>query len=176
MTWVPPVSPWPWLIGAAVVAILLGVAIRTRAWRAVWIGALSVLAIAEATSLVGLWMFSTAGLSSRLFAGIYNFAGFVIAAVALVTVVRRSRQESAPLVLVTGLIAFLGTGLPGFDDLARSQLPTVIPVTLARVIVTGALGIGLGLIVGAAQYLRVSPPSSLTPEGSAERGEVGAHE
>jgi hypothetical protein len=175
VTWVPPVSPWPWLIGAAVVAIGLALATRTRAWRAVWIGALGVIAVGEAVALIGAWWFSTAGLSSRALAGIYNFVGCVIAIAALTTVLRRSRQEAAPIVLIAGLIVFLGTGLPGFDDLSRSQLPTDIPVLLARLIVAGALGLGFGLVIAAAQYLRLAPTSPAS-QGGAQGGEVGAHE
>lgn len=160
ITWVPPLSPWPWILGAVVAAIAVGVLSRTRAWRATWLVALGVLVCGEAALLFGSWLFSSAAAVSRGLAVVYNFAGCVLAVVAFVASLRRTRHQVAPLALITGLVVFLGTGIPGFDELTRSQLPTALPFSLARAAVAGALGLGLGLVAGGAQFLRAPRPTS----------------
>lgn len=152
--WIPPTSPWPWIIAAAVIAIGIALASRLRIARGIWIGSLAVTALTEIAIVVGSVRYAETSAIQRISAGAYNIAGACLAVLACIAVLRKQVRAVAPLVLITGLVVFLGTGIPGFKELSASQLPTIVPTTTTRALITLAIGLGLGLTVGAAQLLR----------------------
>ncbi|MFZ4516361.1 MAG: hypothetical protein ACOYN3_08635 [Acidimicrobiia bacterium] len=161
ISWVPPSSPWPWILLAIVLALALAGCARLVIGRLTWIGALAMSIATELVVTFGAYTFSVAPLMSRLFANIYNIAGVLVAAVALFATLRRDKRAVAPLVLIAGLVLALGTGLPGFGELTASQLPTTLPTPLARCAIALAIGLGIGLAAAAAQFLR--PEGTSTP-------------
>ena len=163
IAWEPSSSAWPWVIGALVLAAAIAVLSRLTVWRAVWLIALVGIAIGALVIVSGAWQFSTAGLAKQFFANVYNLAALTLAVVAAWFVVRKERRDVAPLVLLAGLVALFGTGLPGFDDLSAPFIPTSFPVVVARAAVATAIGLGLGLTIGAAMYLKVTGPARRHP-------------
>jgi hypothetical protein len=159
VVWDPPSAPWVWLLCALALAAVVAIASRTRAWRAVWMGACVLTAALLMAFAVGAWQFSALDPLRRSIALVYTIAGIVISVFSVLWLARRAQVASAPLVLVTGVVLVFGTGLPGFGDLSASHLPTTLPYPLARAITSVVLGVGVGLIAGGAMFLRPSGTS-----------------
>jgi hypothetical protein len=156
VVWVPGPSPWPWLLGALAVAGLVVASSRTRWWPHVLMVALALLLAAETAHVVGVWDASTGSEMHRAGGSIYSLAGWVIGVVAIVWLARRDPFEATPVVLIAGLFLVITGGLAEITTLTRSQLPTSLPATTARVTVAGALGLGVGVVAAAA--FRLTPP------------------
>jgi hypothetical protein len=161
--WVPGPSPWPWVLGAVGLAVLVALLCRTRLWVTVMELALLVLVVSEAVHVVGAWQASTASVGSRLLASIYSFGGIVVSGLAFVWLRRKDPWAATPAVLVAGLFVFVAGGLADITTLTRSQVPTTLPVGVSRLTVMIALGLGAGLVVAAAGRLR-APPRPAPPE------------
>jgi hypothetical protein len=161
--WVPGPSPWPWILGAVGLALLVGLLCRTKAWVAVMEISVLVLIVSESVHVVGAWQATTAAVGSRALASIYSLGGIVVCVLAFVWLRRRDPWAATPAVLVAGLFVFVAGGLADLTALTRSQLPTSLPSDLGRLTVTIALGLGAGLVAGAAGRLR-APPTPAEPE------------
>jgi hypothetical protein len=155
--WVPGQSPWPWVIGAAVLAIGVVALARTRVWAAVMEITLVVLIVSETVHVVGAWQAANASVGSRALASIYSIGGIIVCGLALWWLRRRDPWAATPAVLIAGLFVFVAGGLADVTTLTRSQLPTTLPDGVARLTVTIALGLGLGLVIAAAFRLRPPP-------------------
>jgi hypothetical protein len=175
LVWVPGPSPWGWLLvaltaGAAVVALS-----RTRWWRSVLAGALGVVIVSESAHVVASWSATTASLAGKLGASVYSIGGIALAVIALIWIVVRPPFNAIPAVLFAGLIIAVAGGLGDLTTLTRSQLPTELPATVARLEVALALGLGAGLAVAAALRLRPpSAPAAAEHEPSPDRSTVQA--
>lgn len=155
VVWVPGPSPWPWLAGAAGIVIALVALSRTRFWPRVFAGSLVVLIAFAIAHVVGAWSATSSATSTQLAASVYSIAGIVVGAGALVWIVRaRDPYDATPLTLVSALFLAVAGGLADLTTLTRSQLPTTLPPTIARVAVVVALGLGTGLAAGAALRIR----------------------
>jgi hypothetical protein len=161
--WVPGPSPWPWVLGAVGLAVAIALLCRTRLWVTVMELSLLVLVVSESVHVVGAWQATTASLGSRALASIYSLGGIVVSALAFVWLRRKDPWAATPAVLVAGLFVFVAGGLADITTLTRSQLPTTLPVDLSRLTVMIALGLGAGLVIGAAGRLR-APPKAAPPE------------
>jgi hypothetical protein len=157
-TYVPPGSPWPWVVGAVVLAVGVVLLCRTKRWSAVMQAALVILVVSETIHVVGAWQASTDSIGSRLLASIYSIGGIAVCVLALWWLRRRDAWAGAPAVLIAGLFVFVAGGLADFTTLTRSQVPTTLPAGIARLTVTIALGLGLGLVIAAGSRLRAPPP------------------
>lgn len=157
--WIPGPSLWPWLLLALGLALLVGGLCLLPAWRWVTGVGLVVLVAAEAAHVVGLWGATTDSVPGRLVAVIYSLGAIIIALIALVRLVRRAPWDAAPVVLIAGIFLLVSGGLVGLTALTRSQIPTTLSPALARLSVALSLGIGAGLVFGAARHLR--PPEEL---------------
>lgn len=166
-TWIPPPSPWPWVLGAVALAAIVIALGRTRAWARVVTAALAVLLVSEAIHIVGGWGATTSSLLAKLGAGVYSIAGLVIGVVALIWLVRRDPRDATPIVLIAALFLFIAGGLADVTSLTRSQLPTTLAPWLARLTVITALGLGFGLMVTAA--LRLRPTARRAPDRTLRR-------
>jgi hypothetical protein len=156
--WVPGPSPWPWILGAVGLTILVVAVCRTRAWVLVMQISLAVLIVSETIHVVGAWQATDASVASRALASIYSIGGIIVCSLALWWLRRKDPWAATPIVLIAGLFLLIAGGLADVTTLTRSQLPTQLPDGFARLTVMTALGLGLGLIIAAASRLR-APPS-----------------
>jgi hypothetical protein len=152
--WIPGPSPWPWVLGAVVLAAAVIALCRTRRWVAVMQWALALLIVSETIHIVGAWQATTASIGSRAVASIYSVGGVIVCVLALVWMRRRDPWAATPAVLIAGLFVLVAGGLADVTALARSQIPTTLPDAVARLTVTIALGVGTGLVVAAGMRLR----------------------
>lgn len=158
LVYVPPPSVWPFVaiaLGLAAVVVALS---RTRMWRVAITTALAVVVAAEVAHVVGLWGATTASAGTQLAQSAYSLAGIALGALALVWIARRGADAAMPLVLVASIFLFFAGGLADVSTIGHSEIPTTLPTTLARLLVTFDLGLGAGLAVAAA--LRLRPTAS----------------
>jgi hypothetical protein len=167
LVYVPPPSPWPWVIGAVMLAALVVVLSRTRAWRTVFVVTLTLLTLTEIAHVVGLWDASTASFGTKLGESAYSLAGIALGLLALGWIWRKGAESAVPLVLVATIFLFVAGGLADVTSFGNSQLPSTFSAGVARALVMLALGLGGGLAVAAA--LRLRPSSSATPPARRER-------
>jgi hypothetical protein len=160
IVYVPPPSPWPWALGAMLLAALVFVLARTRAWRTVFVVVLAVLTVTEVVHVVGLWDASTATFGTKLAESAYSFAGIALALLALGWMWRKGVDAAVPLVLVASIFLFVAGGLADVTALGNSQIPSTLSAAVARLLVTLTLGLGAGLAVAAAVRLRPAPASA----------------
>jgi hypothetical protein len=160
LLYVPPPSPWPWVAGAVLLAVLVVVLSRTRAWRTVFVVALAALTLTEVIHVVGLWDASTASFGTKLGESAYSLAGIALGLLGLGWIWRKGAESAVPLVLVATIFLFVAGGLADVTSLGNSQIPSTFSAGFARLLVMLTLGLGAGLAVAAALRLR---PSSATP-------------
>jgi len=158
IVWVPPPSPWPWVIAALVIAAIVFALSRTRVYRTVFAVVLVVLTAVELAHVIGLWGASSASGVTKLVQSAYSIGGILLGVLALVWMRRRGTEAAIPLVLVATIFLFVAGGLADLTSLGASQLPTTFPNWLARLLVTTMLGLGAGLAAAAAFRLRPQPP------------------
>jgi hypothetical protein len=165
IVWVPPPSPWPWLLASAALAAGVVAASRARRWR-LPVAAAVVLAIgAVSAHVLGGWGATTASVASRLGESIYPLGGVALALVALALLLTRDDpSDSTPALLMAGLVLALGSGLADISSLWHSQLPSTQPAALDRLEVATALGLGLGLAAAGALRLRSGRELQPRPE------------
>lgn len=168
--YVPPPSPWPWVLGAVMLAALAFVLSRARAWRTVLVGVLGVLTIAELLHVVGSWDASTAAFGTKLGESVYSLAGIALGLVGLGWIWHKGVESAVPLVLVATIFLFVAGGLADVTSLANSQVPSTFPAAVARLLVTLTLGLGAGLAMGAAFRLR--PPTAPARSARARRSDT----
>jgi hypothetical protein len=158
LLWIPGPSPWGWLLGAAVVASVVIVLSRIQVWRWALASALGVVIVSETAHVVGTWNATTASFATKIGASAYSVGGIALAVVALMWLVVRPPSDAIPAVLFAGLVVAVAGGLADLTTLTRSQLPTDVPATVARLEVMLALGLGAGLAASAVLRLRPPPP------------------
>jgi hypothetical protein len=154
--WVPGPSPLPWLVGAALLAMVVVAGGRARSWAAVLAAALGLLVALDLVQVAGAWTGVQAPLASRLPSLGASAAGWALAALAIRQLLRR-RFESGlfQLLLAAGLLLAVG-GLGDLGFLLRSQLASGLPDWMVRVAVTAKIGLGVGALVAAGLRLRVT--------------------
>jgi hypothetical protein len=163
VVYVPPPSPWPWVVGAILVAALVFVLARTGAWRTVFVVSLALLVVAEVLHVFGLWDASTASFGTKLGESAYSLAGILLALLALGWIARKGAVSAVPIVLVAAIFLFVAGGLSDVTSLGRSQIPSTFAPGIARLLVMLMLGVGGGLAVAAAFRLRPSTPIRPAP-------------
>lgn len=157
IVYVPPPSPWPWVVGAVLLAALLFVLARTGAWRTVFVVVLAVLTVTEIVHVVGLWDASTASFGTKLAESAYSLAGIALGLLGLGWMWRKGVDSAVPLVLVAAIFLFVAGGLADVTSLGHSQVPSTFSAGVARLLVTVTLGLGAGLAVAATFRLRPAP-------------------
>jgi hypothetical protein len=139
-------------------------------WAAVLAVALMLLIAAETVHVVGTWGASTSGIGSRLAESVWSFAGIALGVASLAWIARRGAWSAVPVVLVAGVFLGIAGGLSDITSLTRSQLPTTLSTAVARATVMLALGLGAGIVIGAATHLRLprgAPTPARVPSGVA---------
>jgi hypothetical protein len=147
--WVAGPSPLPWLAGAALLAMAVVAAGRTRRWSDALVAALALVVALDLVQAAGAWAAAQAPLAGKLLSLGASAAGWVVAGLAI-RQLRRHRVESGlfQLLLAAGLLTVLG-GLGDLGFLFRSQLVSTLPAWLVRAAVTAKIGLGLGALAAA---------------------------
>lgn len=151
LTWYPPPSSLPsTVLGVGLVVVGVAVAGRVR-WQRPLVGLLGLAVVAEAVHL------ATSPVPAES-------PGYAVAAAALPTVVaalltwagwRSARAGTGTVVYLVGIAGWLVL-LQGLSDVAvlwNSQVPSLGPAWLTRLAVTVAVGLGLGVVLGAGRLL-----------------------
>jgi hypothetical protein len=159
----PPPSPWPWVIGAVLLAALVVALARTRSWRTVFMVVLALLTVAEIVHVIGLWGGSTASTGTKLGESAYSLAGILLGLVGLGWMWRKGAESAVPLVLVAAIFLFVAGGMADITTLGNSQIPSTLPAGVARLLVAVTLGLGAGLALAAALRLRPATPVAPAP-------------
>jgi hypothetical protein len=157
VVWIPGPSPWGWVALAVALAAGLVVLGLTRVGRVVVTAALAAMLVGETAHVLGSWEGTTVCGATKLAASAYALGGMAVGALALVWVLRRGVRAAAPLLLLTGLFLALAGGLADVTVLYRSQLPTTLPGTWARLEVAAVIGLGVGVAILGAVRLRATP-------------------
>ena len=159
----PPPSPWPWVIGAVLLAALVFVLARTRSWPIVFTVVLALLTLTEIVHVIGLWGGSSASGGTKLGESAYSIAGILLGLVGLGWIWRKGAESAVPLVLVAAIFLFVAGGMADVTTLGKSQIPSTLPAGVARLLVAVTLGLGAGLSVAAAVRLRPTTPVAPAP-------------
>jgi hypothetical protein len=168
--WVPGPSPLPWLAGAALLAMAVVAAGRTRRWSDALVAALALVVALDVVQAAGAWAAAQAPLAGKLLSLGASAAGWVVAGLAI-RQLRRHRVESGlfQLLLAAGLLTVVG-GLGDLGFLFRSQLASTLPAWVVRAAVTAKIGLGLGALAAAGLRL----PGALAGQGGVpDRREAG---
>jgi hypothetical protein len=146
---VPGPSPLPWLAGAALLAMAVVAAGRTRRWSEALVAALALVVALDLVQAAGAWAAAQTPLAGKLLSLGASAAGWVVAGLAI-RQLRRHRVESGlfQLLLAAGLLTVVG-GLGDLGFLFRSQLATTLPIWVVRAAVTAKIGLGLGALAAA---------------------------
>ena len=151
--YIPGPSPWPWIAGAAVLAIGTVIGARTRRAATVLGVVLVVAVVGAVVHAVGAWTGSSAALGKRGGDALPTLGAVALSVVALVQLRRRGLRAAAPLLVFAGLFLAIAIGLADVSTLSKSQLPTDLPDALDRLTVALALGGGAGVAVGAGLHV-----------------------
>jgi hypothetical protein len=159
----PPPSPWPWVIGAVLLAALVVVLARASSWRTVFAVVLALLTLAEIVHVIGLWGGSSASAGTKLGESAYSIAGILLGLVGLGWMWRKGADSAVPLVLVAAIFLLVAGGMADVTTLGNSQIPSTLPAGVARLLVALTLGLGAGLALAAALRLRPTTPVAPAP-------------
>jgi hypothetical protein len=146
---VPGPSPLPWLAGAALLAMAVVAACRTRRWSDALVAALALVVALDLVQAAGAWAAAQTPLAGKLLSLGASAAGWVVAGLAI-RQLRRRRVESGlfQLLLAAGLLTVVG-GLGDLGFLFRSELASTLPAWVVRAAVTARIGLGLGALAAA---------------------------
>jgi|RhiMetdeSRZDD1v2_1073273.scaffolds.fasta_scaffold134650_3 hypothetical protein len=154
--WVPGPSPLPWLAGAALLAMAVVAAGRTRRWSDALVAALALVVALDLVQAAGAWAATNAPAAGKLLSLGASATGWVVAGLAVRQLLRH-RVESGlfQLLLAAGLLMVVG-GLGDLGFLFRSQLASTLPGWMVRAAVAAKIGLGLGALAAAGLRLRTT--------------------
>jgi hypothetical protein len=151
--WVPGPSPWPWIAGAAVLAVATVVGARTRRASAVLAGVLMGSLVVAVLHAIGTWTYASGSWGGRAGDALPTVGAVALGAVAIVQLWRRGLRAAAPLLVFAGLFLGIAIGLADLAALSKSQLPTDLAPDLDRLTIAIALGGGFGVAAGGALHV-----------------------
>ena len=158
--WDPPPASWPWWVFAAALAGGVLVAVRTRTARAKLVGVVLAMAGVEALHFWAAWPFSLGTTVGRIGEGLPSIGAVLVCLVALGWVARRGVWSAAPALVLAGLFVFVSGGLADLPTLSHAHAPSRLAPEVARLLVSLALGLGLGITLVGATRLRAPRPST----------------
>ncbi|MDZ7732403.1 MAG: hypothetical protein U5R31_04180 [Acidimicrobiia bacterium] len=149
LVWVPGPSPAPW----AALVLLVGGGLTAAALLPVWRwaaagGVVALLAIAIASSL-GLGFYSPGTTDSQVaeaLADALYLPALAVGVVASLVLLARRHPVAPYLVVFTGAVGGFFGGVLQATALTNSVVPSALTVEVARALVAGAIGLGLGLL------------------------------
>lgn len=145
LVWIPGVSPWPHYALALVLAVVLTVAGLWSRWRWAVFAGMVVLIVAAAVDSVGVWTETSEPTLAKLGGLGAPLTASAIGIVSL-TQLRRAPREALLFAAASATSFGLIFGVANLDWLSRSQLPTTLSPTLARLTVTASLGAAAGIL------------------------------
>lgn len=147
IVYVPGPAIWPWLTGAAALAIAT-FALARRRWLA---AAVAVLVLADAVRVAGLTFVLLGGAGERLEqavdVGVLSLVGWGLGVFAVVRLLRGTGDGRTAAGLTAVLLAVAG-GFLEWDDIGRSQIAFAWSADLARLCVAVTTGLGTGIAAG----------------------------
>jgi len=157
LVYVPGPNAWPWLGLAAALAAAVILAARSRRWAAGLALGVALLVASDVVHAVGISLAYSGSTPQRLgvlLAGsYYSLVAWAVGVVAVVLLARRS-LDGLFAAIFAGLVVGLWSGLADLSVLYRSQPPFGGPAVIDRLAVSAALGLGTGVVCGAALVLR----------------------
>lgn len=154
VVWVPPPTPTYWIVGAALLCVVVALAHRARFWRWVTVSALACLVAAAVVDVVGTWNASSASGGSKLSSSAYAVMSALLGTAVMIALTRSRWRRAIPAVLFAGFGLFVVSGVGNVGVWFASQLPTTAPDWLARSVPMIGLGVGAGLLIGSAMRLQ----------------------
>jgi hypothetical protein len=146
LTWVPGPSAVPWLIGAAVLAVLIVLASRTPAWAGVITGALILLVVIDIVHTIGVWSGTATSVPVKLYSSVVPVAGWLVAVVAVLRM-RAGQRESGVFFALFAAALALVSALGDLSALSSSQLVGGFPEWVTRLAVAARVGLAAGIAV-----------------------------
>jgi uncharacterized membrane protein YhaH (DUF805 family) len=151
LDWVPGSSPWPWLVGALLLAVVGVLAGRSSRW-AFWLSwMLGLIVAADALHAIGTGLDVHGSVVHKLLfiitGSYYSVVAWVLAAVA-VRLLRKDTVDGLFAAVFSALVIGLFGGLADVVALARSQVPFLFGTSTDRVVITISLGAGAGIVLG----------------------------
>jgi len=163
LTWVPGPSAAPWLIGAAVLAVLLVLASRTPAWAGAITGALVLLVVIDVVHTLGVWSGLATSVPVKLYGSVVPVAGWLVANLAVLRM-RAGQRESGVFFALFAAALALVSALGDLSALSSSQLVGGLPEWATRLAVAARLGLAAGIAVaGLIAMRRTAMPSRPQP-------------
>ena len=145
LVWVPGSSPWPHYLLALALAAGLTVAGLTSRWRWAVTAGVILLIVAAGLDAIGVWTETSEPTLAKLGGLGAPLTTTAIAIVAL-TQLRRAPREALLFAAASATSFGLLFGIANLDWLSRSQLPTTLTPTLARLTVTTSIGAAAGIL------------------------------
>lgn len=145
LVWVPGPRPWPHYLLALALAAGLTVAGLTRRWRWAVLAGMMVLIAAAGLDAAGVWTETSEPTLTKLggLGAPVTTMGIAFASIALL---RRAPREALLFAAASATSFGLLFGLSNLDWLSRSQLPTALSPTIARLTVSASLGAAAGIL------------------------------
>lgn len=155
--WAPAPSPWPWLIGAAVLAVGVYAGSRTDQWPlVVALATGAVVAVDVVHSLVAVIPSSDslAQAAARfLGGGLVSVVGWAAGA-AGAALLQQGNRDGLFLAAFAGIVLLLTGGVGDLTILGRSQIPYAVDPSLGRLLVSITIGLAAGAVAAAVDRLR----------------------
>ncbi len=155
--WRPPPASWPWWVLAAALAGAVVVGGRHARGARILGAVLAIMAVAETAHLWGSWPFSDSSFGGRVGEALPSLGAIVACVGALVWLARRGVWSAAPMLVLAGLFVFVSGGAADLATLSHAFVPSRLDPALARVLVTLALGLGIGTAIVGLTRLRAVP-------------------
>ncbi|MEN3313918.1 MAG: hypothetical protein V7605_152 [Acidimicrobiaceae bacterium] len=160
VTWVPPPSAAPWLIGALLLAILIVPLGLLRRWGPPLSAVAALLLANDIVHSVGNAMAARGSVSAIVFRVVVGGLALTAAWVAALWAVPALQRQRVGGLFVAGFAIFTMLMISGLGDslsLGRSELPYAFAPVMARAAITLAIGGSVGLLGAIVVVLRRHP-------------------
>lgn len=151
IAWIPGPAVWPWLVATVVLFAAVLVAGASRSWPQLLSAALAVMIAVDVVRLFGAATQGggslVSGLAKAALGGILEVAAWA-GGVWAIGAIQKRRVVGLYAAMAVGVVIGFVSGVGDLLNLAYSQVPTTIPVSIARAAVAVCLGIGFGLVGG----------------------------
>lgn len=161
ISWVPGPAAWPWFLSTLAFFGLAFLAGMAKRW---WTALSALLAVFLAVDMVRLFGAATqgggsalSGLVKALLFGVLEVMAWA-AGVWAIGAIQQRRAVGLYAAMAVGLAIGFVSGVGDLLNLAYSQVPTALPLFVARGAVAVCLGVGFGLVAGSFVALRKLGP------------------
>jgi hypothetical protein len=169
ITYVPAPSPLVWIALMLVLLAVTTAAAWSRAWGKWLAVALDVLLASDAIQSFGTAAATHESFASQLgrvlLAGLVTTVAWIVGIVAIAPL-QRNHEGGLVAAGGVGLVVAAFSGVTDIGALGSSQVATVFPAVTARLAVSVAFGVGLGLVAAAVAVIARDPalrPTAIAP-------------